>query len=222
MPVALTLCLLNGLFDPHDSRTGLYASVWDGDPPRVRFLLTVHPHLIDAPERFTKHPLTPLQIAADRNRHTVMKLLIERGADLEGADSREGTPLRIAARNGHRAAAERLLASGATLDLFSAVALDKRDEVERFLRTAAAFDRAKWLADARCAEPGEDVPVLCVAASRGHREMVKLLLGYGADPGAKVIARPSVISDINRKGTVIGLTPAGTSALDFDIPVRKP
>jgi ankyrin repeat protein len=197
--------------DPYDPDTGLYAAARAGDALRVRLVLAGHPGLLDEPERYTKLPLTPLQIAADRNHLAVMKVLIGRGADLEaGSDSGWGSPLRIAAREGHREAAELLLEHGAVLDVFSAVALDKRDRVERALRAAAAFGVADWVANARVMEFGRhDTPLVRVAADRGHREMVALLVRYGADPGAGVISEPSFINDNRFEGVTSGVTPAG-------------
>lgn len=205
-----------GLGDPHDWKTGLYGAVRDGDADRVRQFLVAYPELLDETERFTKCPLTPLEIAAERNQLGVMGLLIERGADVKA-----GRPLWLAAYHDHREAAELLLKHGATLDLYSAVALDRRAEVERMLRVAAVFGRGKRLANARCAVFGDEVPVVRVASDKGLAEMVKLLVRHGADPDAKSIHRPSYISDNNFKGVTVGLTPAGTSAPDLVVPVRK-
>lgn len=222
--VALALSLLNtlGLSDPYDWRHGLHASVRFGRVDQIRFMLAAFPELLDETERSTKRPLTPLQIAADRNHVAVMTLLIELGADLNKGEGHLGTPLQLATRNGHREAAELLLAHGAVLDIFSAVALDRRAEVERYLRFAEVLGMAHWLANARLRMNWESTPLMQIAATRGHTEMAKLLLRYGADPAARVIEIPCFVSDINRKGTVIGLTPAGTRTPDLYVPVRKP
>jgi len=221
MCVAFALCFLN-LLNPHDWNSGLYEAVRNGNVDRVRFLLAVHPELLNAPEQYTKRPLTPLQIAAERDQLAVMKVLIELDVDLRTGGS-GGTPLQLATHAKNREAAELLLAHGAVLDLYSAVSLDKRDEVEQFLRLAAVLGLEKWLANVRYDEfVWRSTPLLCVATSKGHTEMAKLLIRYGADPDAKVITRPCYISDINHKGVTVGLTPAGTNVPDFDLPMRKP
>ena len=221
----LALFLLNtlGLLDPFEGQYGLCSAVRDGNVPRVRFLLAVYPDLLDANnEGYTKVPLTLLQIGAQRNQLAVMKALIELGADPQTGIGRYGTPLQIAARAGHREAAELLLANGAILDIYSAVALDKRDEVERFLRVANMIGLASWIANSRFEFNWVSTPLLNVATSRGHAEMAKLLIQYGADPAAKVIQIPCFISDINHKGVIIGLTPTGIHTPELDVPIRKP
>ena len=154
---------------------------------------------------------TPLQEAAESNRVAVVEFLIACGADLQGGEHRDWwSPLQLAAYHGHREVADRLLAAGAPLDLYSAVALDKRDAVERCLRAAAAFGRAGWVANARYAEyTWTDTPLVCVAYARGHAEMVDLLVRHGADPRAEVIHRPCYISDNRFEGVSAGVTPAG-------------
>ena len=210
--------------DPHHRETGLYAAIRAGNVDRVRLILKVHPTLLDEYESRTKRPLTPLQTATDHGQLGVMELLVSLGADLEGGrDSGEGTPLRMAARDGLLDAAELLLAHGAQLDLYSAVALNKRSEVERLLRVASAFGGARHLASSRWKEPGGlDTPLVCLAGDRGHTEIVQLLVRYGADPKAVAVRSGPFISDNNFKGATIGLTPAGTLTYDLDVPVRKP
>jgi ankyrin repeat protein len=221
--IVLALSFVSHLahFDPHDRTQGLYSAVRNGNAFRVRLLLAINPGLLNEEEPNTKRSLTPLQIAADRNRLAVMKVLIELGADLrKGADS-WGTPLRIAACRGHTEAAELLLANGALLDLYSAVALDKRNEVEQIFQLAGLCGVQAWLANSRFMElDWRETPLLHVAAARGHLGMTALLLRYGADPDTKVIKRPFLISDVNVKGETPGLTPAGTWAPDLDVPVR--
>jgi ankyrin repeat protein len=224
--VVLGLSLLSSLgllqsLDPFDWRHGLYASARSGNAERVRLFLTIRPDLIDAHETRTKLQETPLQAATDCNHLAVMKVVIDRGADVNATGSAWATPLQLAAYHGHRDAAELLLKHGATLDLYSAVALNKRDEVERLFVVANVFGLAKPLANSQIAEGRlHDTPLLCVARAKGHEEMAKLLLRNGADPDAKVTTRPTFISDRNFSGPTIGLTPAGVPTAELDVPVR--
>ncbi|MCE9566164.1 MAG: ankyrin repeat domain-containing protein [Planctomycetes bacterium] len=206
------------------AQTELFAAVRADDAVRIRELLRTFPELANEYERGTKRPLTPLQVATERNQPAAMLALIECGADLQaGADSSEGTPLQMAARNGHKEATDMLLNSGATLDLYSAVALNKIVSVERFFRVATALGVSPWFANSRWTEPGgRETPLLLVAITNGHLEMVRLLLEHGASPFAQTIINPCFISDNNFKGTTIGLTPVGPPTGDLDVPIRKP
>ena len=56
---------------------------------------------------------TPLSWAAQEGRLSIVELLIQGGADLDGTDSRGNTPLHRAAENGHEAVARLLIDKGA-------------------------------------------------------------------------------------------------------------
>ena len=60
---------------------------------------------------------TPLSYAAENGHEAVVKLLLEKGAELETKDLHYGrTPLLYAARNGHEAVVKLLLEKGAELE----------------------------------------------------------------------------------------------------------
>lgn len=223
MSVAAILLSLLTFINPPSAERGLFEAIIDGDLPTVRFLLTLNPQLLNADLDLGKRRLMPLQVAAERNQIAVLKLLIDIGADVNAPLDRWGSPLQRAADRGHRKIAEVLLAKGARLDMYSAVALGRCDDVERLLRLAAMIGLEKRLANVRWDEsPWRSTPLLCLAKSKGQAEMARLLLRYGADPNAKVIKQPYFVSDVNLKGEVRGLIPAGTWAPDLDVPIRRP
>lgn len=223
--LAVALFLVNSTCPAgtHNWRLGIHDAVRDGNVLRVHLILIARPDLLNVVEPRTKLPLTPLQIAAFHGRTEVAKVLLAHGANVHSDGWGWKSPLQLAASYGYREIAELLLKHGAVLDLYSAVALGKRDEVEGYLRLAAAFGLSKRVANASWAEcPWHDTPLLRVAIAHGQVEVARLLLAHGANPLAQPVSRPCYISDNNWKGTVIGLTPGGTETNGFDLPPLQP
>ena len=107
--------------------------------------------------------------------------LIEAGASLQARDRAGAMPLAHAARGGHVATVELLLAEGAAIDardLSGATALSAAAEAERPSTVAALLTRG--------ANPNltgrSEVSPLAAAAFRGNDRIVELLLSRGADP----------------------------------------
>jgi ankyrin repeat protein len=64
----------------------------------------------------TEYGRTPLSWAAECGREAVLKLLVEKGADVKSKDSCGRTPLSWAAEKGHEAVVELLLEKGADVE----------------------------------------------------------------------------------------------------------
>jgi ankyrin repeat protein len=137
-------------------------------------------------------------------------LLLELGADPNIADKADMTPLQLAVVHGRVEFAEKLLAKGAQLDVFSAAGLGQIEPVAAALAAdptllnttqwqgpplvwAAAGQTAmvKWLLDHGAdINAGRDPKVyrslspLSAAVRHGDRALVELLLDRGADPNA--------------------------------------
>ena len=66
--------------------------------------------MVDSEDSYRR---TPLSYAAENGHEAVVKLLLEKGAELEPKDKDGRTPLWWAARSGHEAVVKRLLEKGA-------------------------------------------------------------------------------------------------------------
>ncbi len=118
-------------FDPEPSpevpdRIALFAALRRGDRPAVRRLLGDEPRLLNAPETWSDeeafaagvplaHRQTPLVLAAARGDDAMVRLLLERGAQIDGrcGCTTGETALQAAALHGRLDVVELLLGAGA-------------------------------------------------------------------------------------------------------------
>ncbi|RYP07583.1 hypothetical protein DL764_002410 [Monosporascus ibericus] len=122
----------------------------------------------------------PLSWAAAKGFETVVKLLLEKGADLEATRSYGWTLLTYAAKNGQEAVVKLLLKKGANLEAKTGygetpliyAAKDGHEAVVKLLLEKGADPEAR---------NGHDRTPLICAAENGHEAAVKLLLEKGAD-----------------------------------------
>ncbi len=127
--------------------------------------------------------VTALMLAARYNRIEIAKVLIERGANVNGGNYAIGYPLQEAAEKGYLEMVTLLLSKGADVNTsadenYTALqgAVDERhtEVVEVLLKHGA---------DPNVMTPS--VPILCRAASNRYVEAVRLLIGSGADVNAE-------------------------------------
>ena len=127
-----------------------------------------------------------LQVAAVYNNVDVMDSLLTRGADLDGTDQYNETPLYNAAMEGHIAAVDLLLTRGANPNianedgvtpLFEAAKGGYTGVVRLLLQNNADPNKATLDTDATL----DRLTPLHVAAEHNHVEAVQLLLEHGAD-----------------------------------------
>ncbi len=176
---------LNPNFSP------LHTAAEKGDADDIRRLIAERVH-IDAKDYFGK---TALHVAAETGQAEVAALLIEAGADIEAGapgypDSRfnGATPLIITALLGQTTIAELLISAGADVNahntgftgenrtvLHNAVIEGKKEVAELLIANGAYVDAATNLA--------LHTPLI-VAARKGNRDMVELLISKDANVNA--------------------------------------
>jgi ankyrin repeat protein len=209
-----------------------------GDLAALRAGLDAHPQWIDAlGGGFQK--ATALHLAALRNQHEAVRLLVARGADLDRRDFPDNAaPLHFAAAHGdletirllveagadiegrgddhgvgvlgwatcfrevRQEVAAYLLDHGATLNLWTAIALDRADD----LRIMVAEDRS--LLAARMTRNQHRRTPLHHAAFKNRPRMVRLLLELGADPNARDATGATALTTASEEGADPGIVAA--------------
>jgi ankyrin repeat domain-containing protein 50 len=126
-----------------------------------------------------------LRRASARGQVEVVKLLLEKGAELESKDSNGRTPLSWAAEKGHEAVVKLLLEKGAELESkgsndwtpLSWAAENGQEAVVKLLleKGAELESKDRWFGRTP----------LSLAAEKGHEAVVKLLLEKGAELESK-------------------------------------
>lgn len=125
-----------------------------------------------------------LLAARDAGDLDLVRLLHERGAEIDRADASGRTPLSYAAEAGRLALVRYLLSEGAGVDsrdrrsrtpLFHAVLGNQPEVVAVLLERGAAVDAADRF---------RDTPFI-MACAKGHSEVAALLRERGADPSAR-------------------------------------
>jgi ankyrin repeat protein len=194
---------------------GIIRAAQDGDVAVLIERLDARPDLINALGGLGFEKATALHLAALRNQHAAIGVLIARGADLECRDFPDNaTPLHFAAMHGDlqtvRLLAEAgadvegkgddsevgvlgwatcfrtvrediaayLLAHGARLNLWTAIALDRADAVRGMITRDASLMQARMTRNQHRRTP------LHHAAAKSRPKIVALLLELGADPAA--------------------------------------
>jgi ankyrin repeat protein len=201
----------------HEARANraIIVAAQSGDVAALGALLDAHPDLIDALGGLGFPKATALHLATVRNQHAAVRLLIERGADIDAREFPDNAaPLHFAALYGdletiallveagadiegkgddpavgvlgwatcfnqvREDVAAYLLDHGATLNVWTAIALDRSAE----LRGMIAGDPS--LLTARMTRNQHRRTPLHHAAAKSRLRMIELLLELGADPNA--------------------------------------
>jgi ankyrin repeat protein len=163
--------------------TGLHLAAFFGIGNAVLGLLGSNP-----PDLKDSYGRTPLLWAAERGHENVVKLLLEQSAGLNSMDSEYGrTPLSWAAKNLHEIVVQLLLEAGADVNrsgkygesgLHLAAGIGNKAMVLQLLEAGADVN-------SRTGYLKSEANALDLAATRGHDEVVGLLLKAEADVRAK-------------------------------------
>jgi ankyrin repeat protein len=140
---------------------------------------------------------TPLSWAAGGGHEVVVRMLLDKGADVEAKDEDGRTPLLCAAERGHEAVVRMLLDKGADIEakdkdgwtpLLCAAESGHEAVVRMLLDKGADVDVVRMLLDKGADVEAKDEDgwtLLLCAAERGHEVVVRMLLDKGADIEAK-------------------------------------
>jgi ankyrin repeat protein len=195
----------------HDSGRQLINAVHDGDLGVIRAILDGHPELVNAstdihPRMRPSDTLTMrlLHLAIAEGKADVLRLLIERGADLNARNADGRTPLHDCFELNHDDFAKILMDAGAVPDVCAAAAYGMYDQLEQILRNdpAQANDLSTgnsplgWAAYGHQPRSAEilfqhgavvdrapfDSHAWKPAAMVASTEVARILLAHGADP----------------------------------------
>jgi ankyrin repeat protein len=128
------------------------------------------------------HGLTPLAYASAKNNLEMMRLLVEKGADINGVSESGTTPIETAVIHGSLDAVQYLIESDAAISdglIHLAVLFTSEDTLPIFNRFIDFFVERGLNINAHDAE---GMTPLMTAAKKGNHEALKVLLAKGADP----------------------------------------
>jgi ankyrin repeat protein len=181
--------------------TGVHVAAYFGLREALMALLK-NGHVPDTKDSDTKddYGQTPLSWAAENGHEAVVKLLVEKGAELESKDYFGRTPLLWAAENGHEAVVKLLVEKGAELEskdcnartTLSWAAGNGHEAVVKLLVEKGAELESKANYYGRTP--------LSWAAGNGHEAVVKLLVEKGAELESKEYKGRTPLSRAAGKG----------------------
>jgi ankyrin repeat protein len=195
----------------HSSGQQLINAVRDGDLAAIRTILDGHPELVNAstdihPRMRPSDTLTMrlLHLAIAEGNADVLRLLIERGADLNARNADGRTPLHDCFELNHDDFAKILMDAGAVPDVCAAAAYGLHDQLEKLLKNDPAQANGLstgesplgWAAYGHQPRSAEilfqrgaiadrtpfDAHAWKPAAMVASNKVARILLAYGADP----------------------------------------
>lgn len=167
------------------SRGGVHtlpSAVAMGDVAAIRDLAVRFPDRVGMKLDSANRHRSLLHLAVVKKQLVSLDALIALGIDVDATDVAGLTALDQAAMEAQTEFAQRLIDSGATIELPAAIALQSVDDIERILRV-----------DRELLQPGKKYGQLIVQASeRGSPQVIRTLLKYGADVNARALEDAAV------------------------------
>lgn len=211
----LSLFVLLGVYSIAHPQN-LFDATRKGDAEAVRALIEKSPQMVDQRD---SEGMTPLHHAARGGNAALVNYLIEKGGDKESQDNYGKTPLHLAATYDRKDAVEALVKHGVQLETPDPY---KRTALVLCARERGGVATAKVLLDA-----GADINVrdkfddtaLNLAAWRGKREFVDLLLERGAEvpgPGKQWGQLVSLSASTGLPNLFVRLTKDGPNLASID------
>lgn len=120
--------------------------------------------------------MTPLHLAAQYGQKKAVEVLVRHGVDINAVDKKGMTPLDLAVWESHGWVIDLLLDSKPKVSIFAAVVLGKKQDIERILAKNPEKVNLKGL---------DGNTPLHLAAGKGQKEIVELLIASGADVNAR-------------------------------------
>ena len=183
--------------DERDAGTRFAVAIEDGDLDAIAFMVEEEGASVDTPIDYGERAITPLQKAAWDGDLPIVEYLIKKGANVNAraTDTKE-TALMNAVSNGHTEIVKALLAAKAD------VTVQNSFDFNAFTTAVAAGNQeiAGLLLDAgaKIGDGAGALTPLAFAVSGGNVEMIRFLVGRGADvnQGARSGAQTALISAI--------------------------
>jgi ankyrin repeat protein len=158
------------------AKLNLWSAIALGRSDDLRDFIARDPLLLNARMSRSEHHRTALHHAAATNRPSVVRLLIELGADVNATDATGATPLTSAAQaDADPSIIAMFQEAGATLDFVTALNLKRYDLAEAMLDDDPS----------RLGPQGRDTIALHLAASKKNADLVRWLIAHGTDLNAK-------------------------------------
>jgi ankyrin repeat protein len=171
----------------------LVTTVRSGDTEAVRKLIAATPELVNAHDRAGA---TPLQHAAGFGNLVTMKLLLEKGADVNAGNKRKSTPLLWALHD--EAKVRLLLDKGADPNAKTLIGMTPLMAAAR-----GNLEALRLLIDRKAdvnARNAAGATALMAAAQTGGPQAVRMLLEKGADPNVRTKKNECALADAATAG----------------------